>query len=75
MANDTNPMDMFTELLNSVKSEQKPLVIPDTLPQNQEVADLATRIIKAVLDEGTLSADDAAVLRALVDVRNSYMEF
>lgn len=75
MKEETNPMDMFTNLLNSVKSESVPLNMPNQVPQDEELVHLSKRTLKAVLDKENISSADAPLLEALVNIRNSFAEY
>jgi len=66
-------MDNINDILKGIIPEPKELNIPDELPSDQEVLHLATRALKAVLDDPKLSSADAPLLEALVSVRNSTM--
>lgn len=68
-------MDNINDLFKGILPEAKPLNLPDDLPADLQVQQLAVRATKAVLDKPDLSSVDAPLLEALTNIRNSYMEF
>lgn len=68
-------MDNINDLFKGIMPEPKELVLPDNLPNDLEISHLATRTLKAVLDNPTLSSADAPIIEALLAVRNSYQEW